>query len=108
MKKIIIIVIIVVLGFLAYSFLSKSDTPETGLVSSGGENGIKVGAGLLAALATLDTLKIDTDFFKDQTFKRLVNFSRDIPEQPKGRSNPFAPIGSSNTLINTATTTNAQ
>ena len=101
MKKILIIVIVVgIVGYFAFSFMNKSEEPDTGLVRN---NNVTIGADLLAALATLDTLRLDTDFFKDQTFRRLVNFSRDIPVQPKGRSNPFAPIGGSNLP---ATTTN--
>jgi hypothetical protein len=103
MKKIIVLIVVIAVGgFLAYNFFGKSDEPETGLVRN---ESVKVGADLLAALATLDTLRLDTDFFKDQTFRRLVNFSRDIPAQPKGRSNPFAPIGAANLP---ATTTNNQ
>ena len=104
MKKILIFIIVAgVLGFLGYTFLGGTPKVENGLVSNKGTS-IKVGADLLAALATLDTLKIDTEFFKDQTFRRLVNFSREIPVQPKGRSNPFAPIGGAAA----ATTTNTR
>ncbi len=101
-KSLLIIIVVVVVGILGYSLLGKPDQTD-GLVSNK-TSSIKVGADLLAALATLDSLKIDTEFFKDPTFKRLVNFSKDIPVQPKGRSNPFAPLGSANI----ASSTNSQ
>jgi hypothetical protein len=106
MKKIIaIIVVVIVLGFLAYTFFGNKPA-ETNTLVSNKNSSVKVGADLLAALATLDTLKLDTDFFKDATFKRLINFSRDIPTQPKGRSNPFAPLGTVNST-NTSTSSPA-
>ena len=103
-KTLIIIVVIVILGGFAYKFFTKSAEDDASLVSNK-DSSIKVGADLLAALATLDTLKLDTEFFKDITFKRLTKFSQDIPQQPKGRTNPFAPIGGANIP---ATTTNTR
>lgn len=107
-NTIIVIIVILVLGFFGYNFLVKSPKQEDGLVSSANNNSINVGAGLLAALGTIDTLKIDTEFFKDPTFRRLVNFSKEIPTQPKGRSNPFAPIGASDAGAVSTSTTNSR
>jgi hypothetical protein len=62
-NTIIIIVVVIVLGFFGYTFLGKSPEQKDGLVSSANNNSINVGAGLLAALGTIDTLKIDTESY---------------------------------------------
>jgi hypothetical protein len=103
-KTIITIIVIAILGFFGYTYFGGKPKTDNTLVSNKSAS-TKVGSELLAALATLDTLKMDTEFFKDATFKRLINFSKDIPMQPKGRSNPFAPIGGS---VNSATSTNQE
>lgn len=103
-KTLIIILVIVALAVLGFVFLNVSEEADTGLVSTRNVES-QVGTELLAALATIDTLRIDTEFFKDPTFRRLVNFSRDIPLQPQGRSNPFAPIGASAAPVSTSTNT---
>lgn len=105
MKKIIIIIIVVAaLGFFGYTYFGDKPEISNGLVSNKNDS-LKVGSELLSVLATLGTLKIDTEFFKDATFLRLRKFSRDIPTQPKGRSNPFSPVGG---VTNNATSTNLE
>lgn len=52
-----------------------------------------VGQDLLAALALLKTIRLDTSVFADPIFKSLSDWGKAIPPQPVGRRNPFAPLG---------------
>lgn len=52
-----------------------------------------VGQDLLAALALLKTIQLDTSLFSDPIFKSLSDWGKAIPPQPVGRRNPFAPLG---------------
>lgn len=46
----------------------------------------------LQTLVNLKSIKIDTAFFKDKTFRGLIDFSVQLVPQEVGRSNPFAPL----------------
>ena len=49
---------------------------------------------VVRVLATLKgVLSIDTEFLDGEVFESLYDFTLAIPEIPKGRKNPFAPIG---------------
>lgn len=52
-----------------------------------------LGQDLLSALALLKTIRIDTKFFADPAFQSLSDWGKQIPSQPVGRRNPFAPLG---------------
>ncbi len=52
-----------------------------------------MGQDLLAALALLKTIRLDTSMFTDPLFKSLSDWGKEIPSQPVGRRNPFAPLG---------------
>ena len=47
---------------------------------------------LLAILLALRSLRLDDTVFSDETFKRLQDFGIEIPTEPLGRPNPFAPL----------------
>lgn len=46
----------------------------------------------LLVLNQLKKIKVDASFFDDPVFKRLKDFSVTLTPEPKGRSNPFAPL----------------
>lgn len=64
-----------------------------------------VGQDLLAALALLKTIQLDTSVFTDPLFKSLSDWGKAIPPQPVGRRNPFAPLGAAPVKKKTATST---
>ena len=53
---------------------------------------------LLAILLQLRTITLSENIFSDDTFRQLQDFSQEIPPQPVGRDNPFAPLPVLNTL----------
>src|SRR3990167_1836286 len=48
-----------------------------------------LGGDLLAALALLRTIQLDTSVFVDPIFKSLSDWGKKIAPQPAGRRNPF-------------------
>jgi len=47
---------------------------------------------IIALLVDLQSIRIKSDFFSDQAFRSLYDFSTPIPDEPRGRTNPFAPV----------------
>lgn len=50
---------------------------------------------LLSALASLKDLKLDSSFFKDTAFVSLIDYSKDLKDEPVHRDNPFLPVEAS-------------
>lgn len=100
--KILMAVLIILIIFFVYSvFFSGDNKKENNLSVS--NNATQTGATaktdsfaegqeILDMLSSLKSVKMDTSFFNDKTFKSLVDFSVEIAPQPAGRSNPFSPI----------------
>ena len=61
----------------------------------GGGASAALGQDLLAALALLKTIRLDTSIFSDGVFASLSDWGKTITPQPVGRRNPFAPLGAS-------------
>ena len=47
---------------------------------------------LLATIGDLKAITLDNSIFSDAAYTSLVDFHIDIPLQPFGRTNPFAPL----------------
>ena len=45
-----------------------------------------------AQSSLLNSLKIDSSFFKDSVYTSLQDYSIQVPSQDVGRANPFAPL----------------
>ena len=54
---------------------------------------VALGGDLLAALALLRTIQLDTSVFANPIFKSLSDWGKKIAPQPAWRRNPFAPLG---------------
>src|SRR3989344_4647536 len=54
-----------------------------------------IGRDMLAALDKMKAVRLDTSFFSNPVYKTLQDFTVQIPKQPVGRRDPFAPIGQS-------------
>ena len=48
---------------------------------------------ILTLLGDLNSLVLDGSIFNSNAFKSLQDFSLPVEDEPKGRTNPFAPIG---------------
>ncbi len=87
-KLIVAVVVILALGYVAFTTLTGEVSLEEGdsIVSPQGEE-------ILILADKLESINIDTDLFSSPLFTSLVDISVPIIEEPKGRPNPFAPIG---------------
>ncbi|MBI5004619.1 MAG: hypothetical protein HZC04_00320 [Candidatus Lloydbacteria bacterium] len=100
LKNSIIIIGIGLLLWVGYATFLKKDSavaPGTALVSEAALNGdspeAQSGREILAILLNLKSLKLDASIFNNSVFQSLTDFGQSIPERPRGRDNPFAPIG---------------
>jgi len=94
-KKIIIAIIVIAAAFFVYSNYFKPT--GGGLVEVESNNQAKrqfaAGKEILTLLVDLSSIQLNSDIFEDESFKSLNDFSLPIDLEPKGRVNPFAPIG---------------
>jgi len=60
---------------------------------------------LLEILTLLRSIKLNTDFFTEDSFQNLVDFSVQIGDETPGRANPFLPFGQGPDLITVTTDT---
>ena len=92
-KLVLTLIAIVILGGIAYAYLSSEGAPQSGdLVVSPSDNGV-VGADILSSLNEVNSLTLDTQIFTDINSLQLQDFSQDLPSNvPVGRENPFQPI----------------
>jgi hypothetical protein len=103
-KKIILfVVIIIIVTILAVLVLgkNKSETTKilqtTNLSTTSTQTGGNDSAKFLQSLSQVKAISLDTTFFKNKSYQKLVDFSiTPVVEDPRiiGRQNPFAPIGS--------------
>lgn len=96
------IVIVAVLGVGGYFAYRSSDTGAL-LTASGATSTptSKVSRELLLTLGDLRSITLDNSLFTDAAFTSLVDFRVDIPLQPVGRTNPFAPLSAQGTRTQT-------
>lgn len=97
-KNIFIGIGVVVVLFVLYSYFLKPDTaaitsqPVVSTQATVNPAQSAVGRDIIALLVDLKAIKIKSDFFSDPTFGSLQDFSTPIPDEPRGRANPFAPV----------------
>jgi len=95
----IVAVVIILVGYMAYKSSNK-EAPSSGGVTrqavspSTSAGGVQAGPGqeFVSQLLAIHNINLNLDLFTDPVFIGLQDFSRDIPEQPKYRPNPFAPV----------------
>lgn len=80
-------------GVVAYTLLKPTDVVE--LVSSEPRDPVVTAqsAEILTLLNDLKKLSFDEALFSDPRFRSLVDFSVEIAPEPKGKRNPFLPLG---------------
>jgi len=94
-RKKIITGVVIVLLFAAYSALSPSGAePQGTLVARSAQVSANFQAGkeILALLVDLKSIRLDGSLFADPVFQSLEDFSIPIEPEPRGRTNPFAPV----------------
>lgn len=73
---------------------------ETGVVTSAAPDSSNIsfdgnGAGIYNLISLMERLALDTNFFEDEKFKKLRDFTKEVAvsEEEKGNVNPFRPVG---------------
>ena len=74
--------------FLYNTFLKSDTVPADPSVSVS-----TLGADLIALSERLEGVRLNQELFSTDIYRSLVDFSIEIPDQPKGRVNPFAAVG---------------
>lgn len=103
LKKISIIVVVIILAFIAYSYLisgnkqsssgvSKQAVTTTSTASPGSAALDGPGKDFVTQLLAIQNIKFNLDLFNDPVFKGLQDYHRDLVPQDTGRPNPFAPL----------------
>jgi len=87
-----ITVLAIALLFLAYLYWSGSNGPESMTLEELDGSNQEVGVKVLNLLNEINSLNIDKQFFKDQAYQTLQDYTVEIPALPVGRSNPFSPV----------------
>lgn len=98
-KTILIIILIVVVGGIAYKALFNTDKTKDLLTSDSNLSNTEnlatiVESDLLSLLLDIRSVKLDGGIFTKEIFNSLQDFGQEIVPESIGRENPFAPIGS--------------
>ena len=94
---IIVVAASLIIGFFIYFGRSRSPV-SSGLRVDLPNNSVNqpiLSRELLSALASVNDLKLDPTFFNDTAFASLIDYSKDLRDDPLGRDNPFLPVGAS-------------
>lgn len=91
-KTLIIVVAVIVAAFIGYTLFFTGNTDDLASLSPQDVNQNQTGNDLLIIFAELSALNLDPAVLRNPVFISLQDFSREIPSEPSGRANPFAPI----------------
>ncbi|XKT74762.1 MAG: hypothetical protein ACJKTH_01595 [Patescibacteria group bacterium UBA2163] len=93
-QNIFIIVALIVIAFIGYTFFFAGEDNDASLtVEQAEEAPTEVGQELIGLLLELRSIQLDTSLFSDERFQSLQDFGQQIISEPVGRPNPFAPLG---------------
>lgn len=89
-----VVVFLVVVGLIysAYQFFFGTTNEQALSVTNVQAVGSVADQELIALLLELKGIRLDNAIFTDQNFVSLTDFSKDLVQEPVGRTNPFAPI----------------
>lgn len=115
-KYLIIIAVVIILGFVAYTIYTKpsaeGDSSSLQRTTGGFSSNTVAGSGsdiisnelaksFVEQLSKIESIKLKIAFFDDKVYLGLKDNYKEIPQQPKIRPNPFAPIGSEDGQVST-------
>jgi hypothetical protein len=93
-KKIIVIGVTIVFVVAAlYFFFFRSTEPQLVIDEFGNPVEAQViGQDLIDLLAELEQVTLDQSLFTREAFVNLTDFSQVLPDEPRGRANPFSSL----------------
>ena len=105
-NQIIIVILVAVVGFIAFTYLKGNSNDNSGS-SIVAEQRVAEFAGareILSLLNRMAKVKLDDSIFNDNSFKSLKDTTVVLVGQPVGRNNPFAPLGTDGTKSTSSST----
>ncbi|MFA6006810.1 MAG: hypothetical protein WC764_03755 [Candidatus Paceibacterota bacterium] len=92
---VIVVFIIAALGFAIYYFVGGSSTGDVSIPGPSATDTPEMIASrdFLVVLGKFQNISLSTSTLDDRVFNSLIDESVTLPQEPLGRSNPFAPIG---------------
>lgn len=105
LKFLLAILVILIIMFIYYYYFSgrnKNSEPVNNVIAVSGsginemqavgtESGSE-GGEIVEILGRLKAIKMDTNFFQNESFNSLIDNSVELVPEPVGRINPFAPL----------------
>ncbi len=96
-----VLIVLILVGLLAFSyFFFFTGRDEVGISTTNLNNTTSIStetSEFLVLLQSLRAVNLSGEIFNNPVFtNRLVNYTTNITPKPQGRSNPFAPLGTSN------------
>jgi len=108
-KAIVVILVIALISFGAWKYLTRDKAAESGaLLSTTKSADFQVGREIIAELNMLNSLKLDSQVFQDPVFLSLRDFTVGVFQEDLGRPNPFAPFGFSAAANSSAAKSNTR
>jgi TolA-binding protein len=96
LKKIIFTIVALIIIFVVYAVFIKKDPSVDPLITGAERSGPSaqlLGTQISQALLRIEQIKLDKTIFNNELYRSLQDRSIPIEQEPKGRQNPFAPIG---------------
>ncbi|PIR46570.1 MAG: hypothetical protein COV07_03635 [Candidatus Vogelbacteria bacterium CG10_big_fil_rev_8_21_14_0_10_45_14] len=100
-KILLVVVLLGLLGFVVYFLMKSKQEGNSEIVSSGNNSALltreeeSANSEFLMLLQSLSGINmVDSDLFRNPAFATLQDYSVPLTQEPSGRRNPFAPIGS--------------
>ncbi len=97
-STIIALVVIVAVALLLYFYYkgnpNDDSTSSLTVVSAESQEARASSDRVLSLLSEIRSLNIKNTLFTNPVYKSLVDYTIAVPDQPIGRINPFAPVGS--------------
>jgi hypothetical protein len=94
-KNIIVVIVLLIVGFIAFQYLTGSNTNSTSSLSVDGNTTNSTDAQqIYSLLQEMAQVKLDDSIFSKPVFQNLKDNSVTFAPEAAGRNNPFSPIGS--------------
>jgi hypothetical protein len=97
-NNIITIILIILVGMVAFWYLNKTDNSSGSLVSDTATTDSTDAKYIYNILQQMAQVKLDNSIFSNSTFQKLNDNTVSFSPQLTGRNNPFSPVGTDSTI----------
>lgn len=105
-KNIIIVIVVLVLAFGAYSYFKKGTSETSGSLQINAQRDVDIlGQDMVRVLNRINEIDLDRSIFTDPVYVNLKDRSQEIQPQPIGKENIFSPYQRSSSASTAGTST---